>query len=496
MTTTVGISEANSGRFPTRSRPFCRFRAHSCLCPHVQKSFAHHPDVGQCKQRHQVGSVFGQPPVLDFHIAKLAFDDPKRVFDLGSDAGLGFLQLVQNGTHGRVLLQGSALARRHGNVPVHLRVFGLNFLTLVDAPVARVSKDIRFLTVQQRVRLRDVVRVGCSGRHAVHQTLVRIRANVGFHAEMPLVALLRLVHLGVTGAGTVLGGTGCRNQGGIDHRALFEQQAFGRQRGVDSGQDLNAQVVCFEHVAKAQDGALVGKVVFPHIQSCELTKHRGVVQRFFHGGVGQVEPLLKEVNAQHGVHCKRRATAFGARLGGVRCNQRHQLGPRHHEVHLVEELALARPLGLALESALAQAHLFHGFNTALPVPVGRFCRGSLGARITGFVVEPDVPLTAATSRTEPLLERMKDNEIKNEAHAAALLGQFEQRAVAAGVSFTAHHVTAYNVSQSIVDEAEKLGCDMIVMVTEGRSRVGKFIFGSHTKDVIIESDLPVLVLRK
>jgi nucleotide-binding universal stress UspA family protein len=37
---------------------------------------------------------------------------------------------------------------------------------------------------------------------------------------------------------------------------------------------------------------------------------------------------------------------------------------------------------------------------------------------------------------------------------------------------------------------------MIVMVSEGRSRVGKFVFGSHTKDVIIESTLPVLVLRR
>lgn len=119
----------------------------------------------------------------------------------------------------------------------------------------------------------------------------------------------------------------------------------------------------------------------------------------------------------------------------------------------------------------------------------------LGARITGFVVEPDVPLTAAASHTEPLLHRIKDNESKNEAHAAALLGQFEKRAVEAGVAFTAHHVTAYLVSQSIVEEAEKLGCDMIVMVTQGRSRVGKFIFGSHTKNVIIESKLPVLVLR-
>jgi len=119
----------------------------------------------------------------------------------------------------------------------------------------------------------------------------------------------------------------------------------------------------------------------------------------------------------------------------------------------------------------------------------------LGARITGFVVEPDVPLTAATSRTENLLDKIKENEAKNEAHAAALLGQFEERAKAKGVEFKSHHVTAYMVSQSIVEEAEKSGADLIVMVTEGRSRVGKFIFGSHTKDVIIESSLPIFILR-
>jgi nucleotide-binding universal stress UspA family protein len=119
----------------------------------------------------------------------------------------------------------------------------------------------------------------------------------------------------------------------------------------------------------------------------------------------------------------------------------------------------------------------------------------LGARITGFVVEPDLPLSTATRHGDEFMGRIKDHESKNEAHAAALLGQFEKRAKDKGVPFTAHHVTAYMVSQAIVEEAEKAGCDMIVMVTEGRSRVGKFIFGSHTKEVIIESTLPVLVLR-
>ena len=119
----------------------------------------------------------------------------------------------------------------------------------------------------------------------------------------------------------------------------------------------------------------------------------------------------------------------------------------------------------------------------------------LGARITGFVVEPDLPITAAASHTELLGERMKDNEQKNEAHAAALLGQFEKRAQAGGVAFTAHHVTAYLIDQAIMEEAEKAGCDMIVMITHGRSPLGEFIFGSHTKKIIAKSKLPVLVLH-
>ena len=119
----------------------------------------------------------------------------------------------------------------------------------------------------------------------------------------------------------------------------------------------------------------------------------------------------------------------------------------------------------------------------------------LGASITGFVVEPEVPITAAGSRTQPLLERIKDNDSKNEAHAAALLGQFENRATAQGVDFHAHHVTAFQVDNAIVEEAEKLNCDMIVMTTHGRSKLGELFFGSRTHDVVIASSLPVLVLR-
>ena len=66
---------------------------------------------------------------------------PKWVFRLGPDTRLGLLQLVQDGTHGRALVQRPALARAHGHMPLGsdaLRIFALGH-TLVN----RIGKHIR-----------------------------------------------------------------------------------------------------------------------------------------------------------------------------------------------------------------------------------------------------------------------------------------------------------------------------------------------------------------
>ena len=119
----------------------------------------------------------------------------------------------------------------------------------------------------------------------------------------------------------------------------------------------------------------------------------------------------------------------------------------------------------------------------------------LGARITGFVVEPDVPLSTTSGNASTFAARVKAHEEKNEAHATALLAKFEEQARTAGVEFSPHHVTSVSVDQAISDEAKKAGCDMIVMVTHGRGTMGELLFGSHTKSVIARTKLPLFVLH-
>jgi nucleotide-binding universal stress UspA family protein len=119
----------------------------------------------------------------------------------------------------------------------------------------------------------------------------------------------------------------------------------------------------------------------------------------------------------------------------------------------------------------------------------------LGARIVGFVVEPDLPLSLKSINPETFAHNIENHAAKNHSHAAALLRQFEERAQEAGIEFLGRAVTAYGVDQVIMDEAERAGCDMIVMITHARGAAGEFLFGSHTKKIIAQSRLPVLVLH-
>ena len=331
-------------------------QADSCLQP-LQNSPAHHSQVRQCKHHHQLAGVLCQTPVAHLAMAELALDDSKRVLDRGTDAGLEFLQLFSQRIDRAALVHGPALARHHGDVPVHIGVQGLDVFSFVSTPVARVGKDHFLFDMQQGMCLRDVVRVGGRGRDRVHQARVRIHANVRLHAKVPLVALLDLVHLGVTFTLVVLGRAGRCNQRGVHHGAGLEHQTALNEFSVHSGQDLLTQPMLFEQVTKAQDRALVGQSHGACIQVSKFLAQRNIVQGLFHGRIGVTKEMLQQMDVQHHLGGKRRAVCLALR--SMRRNQGQQLRPRDHQVHLDQKLTLARALGDQLESVGGKAHLFH-----------------------------------------------------------------------------------------------------------------------------------------
>jgi nucleotide-binding universal stress UspA family protein len=81
------------------------------------------------------------------------------------------------------------------------------------------------------------------------------------------------------------------------------------------------------------------------------------------------------------------------------------------------------------------------------------------------------------------------------AHAQPVLAGFAEQARAAGVPFEGVFEQVPSVDKAIVAAAEAQRCDLIVMVTHGRSPLGELLLGSHTKAVLSQSTRPLLVLH-
>jgi len=119
----------------------------------------------------------------------------------------------------------------------------------------------------------------------------------------------------------------------------------------------------------------------------------------------------------------------------------------------------------------------------------------LGASITAFVVEPDMPLPNVGTRPVAYHRQMNEHETRTDTHALDVLSHFGEMARAAGVDFSGRHARTDEVDRAIVRAALDLECDMIVMATHGRGVFGDLLFGSHTKSVLAKSTVPLLVLR-
>lgn len=106
---------------------------------------------------------------------------------------------------------------------------------------------------------------------------------------------------------------------------------------------------------------------------------------------------------------------------------------------------------------------------------------ALGARVSGLYV------------TDPTYVRELDEGLNE--HSDKILGAFTQQAESAGIAYDCAAVRGDTPQAAIIDYAEKKGCDIIVMGTHGRSRVGKLLLGSTAASLLADCDIPVLIYR-
>jgi nucleotide-binding universal stress UspA family protein len=120
----------------------------------------------------------------------------------------------------------------------------------------------------------------------------------------------------------------------------------------------------------------------------------------------------------------------------------------------------------------------------------------LGARITGFIAEPPLPvLVVEQSAVAYDVATFQEHEKRCEAHAHDILNAFAEKAKHVGVPFDGQFVITDSVQDAIVDMAKRHECDLIVMATHGRHGLDALIHGSLAKSVLAHSQLPLLILH-
>jgi len=122
----------------------------------------------------------------------------------------------------------------------------------------------------------------------------------------------------------------------------------------------------------------------------------------------------------------------------------------------------------------------------------------LGANLTVLhVIEPYHPPLLKGEYKMPEIPVMLKRRYEKESseRASQILAEVKKAAAASGVRCSA--VVAKNDSphEAIIKQAEKSGCDVIVMASHGRKGLSGILLGSETQKVLTHCGIPVLVCR-
>src|SRR4051795_2004295 len=313
----------------------------------------------------QLRRVLVEAAIAQLLMAEAVLDDVEGVLDDG--AHLRERPLDRLCQLPQCFRQGFDDAALDRDVPADVAI--LKFRPLVRPGVAGIAEDIFLLSMQQRRRLGNVGFIGGSAHHRMDQARGDIDPDMGLHPEVPLIALLRLVHLRITALLLVLRRRRGGNDGRIDDRPVPHQQAALLQHRPDLVEQPLCQIVPFQPMPEMQYRSRVRHRGAGQRDPGKAAQRLAVVERVLDRFIGQPVPLLHKIDPQHALQRDRRPTALAFRIErGQAC---HQPGPRHRLLHLGQKLVPPRLLLFAGVLRLGKTPLTLHRSAPGPTP-GRF----------------------------------------------------------------------------------------------------------------------------
>ncbi|MBP1886285.1 universal stress protein [Sinorhizobium mexicanum] len=116
-----------------------------------------------------------------------------------------------------------------------------------------------------------------------------------------------------------------------------------------------------------------------------------------------------------------------------------------------------------------------------------------GAKITVLTVME--PFNLFSTDAEQLASTKEDYEALSRQHAGEILAAATAKSEQAGVPCETDQARSHEVYRAIINKADDIGADLIIMASHGRGGVGALIIGSVAAKVLTHSTIPVLIYR-
>ena len=183
-------------------------------------------------------------------------------------------------------------------------------------------------------------------------------ADMGLHPEVPLFALAGLVHVRIALLLFVLGRTGCADNARVNDGAPGYLQSIFLEVLIHQVEQVITQIMFLHQMPEFANDCLVRHRLPAQINPHELAQGARVVKGFFCGWVGQVEPVLDEMDSQHALNADG-AAAGALGFGIVGFDGLGQFLPGNNSLHLHQKLFLAGFPALLFKSGIRKGVLAH-----------------------------------------------------------------------------------------------------------------------------------------
>ncbi|HJV95827.1 MAG TPA: universal stress protein [Albitalea sp.] len=117
---------------------------------------------------------------------------------------------------------------------------------------------------------------------------------------------------------------------------------------------------------------------------------------------------------------------------------------------------------------------------------------SVGAQVYTISVKEPFPYSAISEMQPTPPQEFFDAQ---ERIASQRVQTVRESCAAANVPCEAHTIEALHPWEAIIEHAQRMECDLLVMASHGRRGVSALLLGSETQKVLTHSKIPVLVVR-